>query len=145
MPHEHEVFEKIAGEIHGRWVNFIKTGEPALPGAALDWPRFEGDDSPVMIFDRIPYERGSKIEYAGIRWTVYSDREMLADESIGKCRLVERSSQIKKGRPLTVLEIKCLFFAEKWQINHARDPLFLLEGEDRIPIPMEYGYANGGI
>ena len=52
MPHEHEVFEKIAGEIHGRWVNFIKTGEPALPGAALDWPRFEGDDSPVMIFDR---------------------------------------------------------------------------------------------
>ena len=47
-----EVFEKIAGQIHGRWVNFVKTGEPALPGCAPDWPRFEGADSPVMIFDR---------------------------------------------------------------------------------------------
>ena len=122
-------------------------------GASPEWIEKAGTEAyydeydvrPVMIFDRIPYERGSKIEYAGIRWTVYSDREMLADESIGKCRLVERSWQIKKGRPLTVLEIKCLFLAENWQINHAKDPLFLLEGEDRIPIPMEYGYANGGI
>ena len=62
-----EVFHKIAAEIHGRWVNFTKTGVPTLPEgagsesagsldaepvAACDWPRFEGADSPVMIFNR---------------------------------------------------------------------------------------------
>ena len=62
-----EVFDKIAAEIHGRWVNFTKTGVPTLPeaagsesadardaepAAACDWPRFEGADSPVMIFNR---------------------------------------------------------------------------------------------
>ena len=64
-----EVFDKIAAEIHGRWVSFTKTGIPSLPEntcncsgsadsrdaepvAARDWPRFEGADSPVMIFNR---------------------------------------------------------------------------------------------
>ncbi|MBR2765802.1 MAG: carboxylesterase/lipase family protein [Blautia sp.] len=42
-----EVFEKIASEIHGDWVRFIKTGEPNP-----DWSRFEGADSPVRIYDR---------------------------------------------------------------------------------------------
>lgn len=62
-----EVFDNISAEIHGRWVSFTKTGIPTLskaagsesadscdadPAVACDWPRFEGADSPVMIFNR---------------------------------------------------------------------------------------------
>ena len=42
-----ELFEKMANDIHGDWVRFAKTGDPNP-----DWDRFEGDQSPVRIFDR---------------------------------------------------------------------------------------------
>ena len=42
-----ELFTKMAGQIHGDWVRFIKTGEPNK-----DWGRFEGPCSPVRIYDR---------------------------------------------------------------------------------------------
>lgn len=42
-----ELFEKMAAEMHGDWVRFAKTGEPNP-----DWPRFEGANSPVRIYDR---------------------------------------------------------------------------------------------
>ncbi len=42
-----EVFRNIVRDMHGDWVNFIKNGEPNA-----DWPRFEGADSPVRIYDR---------------------------------------------------------------------------------------------
>ena len=48
----YDVFDKISEQLHGRWVNFVKTGEPSLDKSSLDWPRFEGADSPVMIFNR---------------------------------------------------------------------------------------------
>lgn len=41
------LFEKMAEEIHGDWVSFVKTGDPNK-----DWGRFEGPDSPVRIYDR---------------------------------------------------------------------------------------------
>ena len=41
------LFAKMAADIHGDWVRFIKTGEPNP-----DWARFEGADSPVRIYDR---------------------------------------------------------------------------------------------
>ncbi|MBQ7372134.1 MAG: carboxylesterase/lipase family protein [Blautia sp.] len=42
-----EVFDSIAGDMHGDWVSFIKTGNPDT-----EWSRFEGADSPVKIYDR---------------------------------------------------------------------------------------------
>ena len=42
-----ELFEHVAGEMHGDWVRFAKTGEPNP-----DWGRFTGPYSPVRIFDR---------------------------------------------------------------------------------------------
>ena len=42
-----EVFARIAEEMHGDWVRFIKTGEPNP-----DWARFEGANSPVRIYSR---------------------------------------------------------------------------------------------
>ena len=42
-----ELFKKMANDIHGDWVRFAKTGNPNP-----DWDRFEGDLSPVRIFDR---------------------------------------------------------------------------------------------
>lgn len=42
-----ELFEKMADDLHGDWVNFVKTGEPNA-----DWGRFTGTDSPVRIYDR---------------------------------------------------------------------------------------------
>ena len=42
-----EVFDKIAAEMHGDWVRFVKTGNPNP-----DWNRFEGANSPVRIYDR---------------------------------------------------------------------------------------------
>ena len=37
----------MASDIHGDWVRFAKTGDPNPV-----WGRFEGDMSPVRIFDR---------------------------------------------------------------------------------------------
>lgn len=42
-----ENVEKIVNDVHLRWVNFIKTGDPGQ-----DWPQYAGYDSPVMIYDR---------------------------------------------------------------------------------------------
>lgn len=42
-----EAADKIIGEMHGAWVEFIRNG--GLPQEK--WPRFTGTDSPVMIFD----------------------------------------------------------------------------------------------
>ena len=42
-----ELFKKMVNDIHGDWVRFAKTGEPDP-----EWDRFEGDKSPVRIFDR---------------------------------------------------------------------------------------------
>ena len=41
------LFEKMAENLHGDWVRFVKTGEPNP-----DWPRFEGAYSPIRIYDR---------------------------------------------------------------------------------------------
>ncbi|WP_103063069.1 carboxylesterase/lipase family protein [Actinomyces qiguomingii] len=43
-----DLFVRMTQTIHGDWASFIKTGEPNS-----DWPRFEGADSPVRIYDRI--------------------------------------------------------------------------------------------
>lgn len=40
-----EMVDGIIYEMHGAWVRFTKTGDPG-------WPRFEGDVSPVRIYDR---------------------------------------------------------------------------------------------
>ena len=40
-----EVVDGIINEMHGAWVRFTKTGDPG-------WPKFEGDVSPVRIYDR---------------------------------------------------------------------------------------------
>ena len=40
-----EMVDGIIAEMHGAWVRFTKTGDPG-------WPRFEGDISPVRIYDR---------------------------------------------------------------------------------------------
>ena len=40
-----EMVDGIIHEMHGAWVRFTKTGDPG-------WPRFEGDVSPVRIYDR---------------------------------------------------------------------------------------------
>ena len=40
-----ELIDGIIDAMHGAWVRFAKTGDPG-------WPRFEGDVSPVRIFDR---------------------------------------------------------------------------------------------
>lgn len=42
-----EVFRNIVKDMHGDWVNFMKTGEPNA-----DWPRFEGACSWIRIYDR---------------------------------------------------------------------------------------------
>lgn len=42
-----ETFEKLTKDIQTPWINFVKNGDP---GAS--WPKFEGYNSPVMIFDR---------------------------------------------------------------------------------------------
>lgn len=42
-----EVFRNIVNDMHGDWVNFMKTGEPNA-----DWPRFEGANSLIRIYDR---------------------------------------------------------------------------------------------
>lgn len=42
-----ETFERIAADMHGDWVSFIKGNEPNE-----DWPSFTGADSPVRIYDR---------------------------------------------------------------------------------------------
>ena len=42
-----ELFAKMASDIHGDWISFIKTGVPNP-----DWDRFEGAASPVRIYDR---------------------------------------------------------------------------------------------
>ena len=41
------LFRQMAGQIHGDWIRFICKGEPNP-----DWPRFEGANSPVRIYDR---------------------------------------------------------------------------------------------
>ncbi len=40
-----DVVDSIIREMHGAWVRFTRTGDPG-------WPRFEGDVSPIRIFDR---------------------------------------------------------------------------------------------
>ena len=42
-----ELFTKMASEIHGDWVRFVKEGNPGS-----DWARFTGAKSPVRIYDR---------------------------------------------------------------------------------------------
>ena len=42
-----ELFRKMAGDIHGDWVRFVKTGEPNP-----DWGRFDSANAPVRIYDR---------------------------------------------------------------------------------------------
>ena len=42
-----ELFAKMARDIHGDWVSFIKTGNPNP-----EWGRFDGACSPVRIYDR---------------------------------------------------------------------------------------------
>jgi len=39
------VFEGIRDDMHGDWVRFVTTGDPG-------WARFEGEQSPVRIYDR---------------------------------------------------------------------------------------------
>lgn len=41
------LFDKMAEDIHGDWVSFVKTGEPNA-----EWGRFTGACSPVRIYDR---------------------------------------------------------------------------------------------
>ncbi len=40
-----EMVDGIIAEMHGSWVRFILTGDPG-------WPRFQGNVSPIRIFDR---------------------------------------------------------------------------------------------
>jgi para-nitrobenzyl esterase len=46
--------EKIAGEIHTRWVNFIKNGDPnvgATPPTNVTWPQYNKANTSVIVFD----------------------------------------------------------------------------------------------
>ena len=42
-----EVVEKIVNDVHSRWIQFIKTGNPDS-----QWPQYTGYQSSVMIYDR---------------------------------------------------------------------------------------------
>ncbi len=42
-----ETVDEIIGQMHGDWVRFAKTGQPNP-----DWPRYEGHDSRIRIYDR---------------------------------------------------------------------------------------------
>lgn len=44
-----ELVDSIIHDMHGAWVNFVKTGEPD----SKNWPRYTGWDSPIRIFDRV--------------------------------------------------------------------------------------------
>lgn len=44
-----ETQDNIINDIHNPWVNFIKNGNPDEE----NWPKFEGYNSPVRIFDRL--------------------------------------------------------------------------------------------
>jgi carboxylesterase type B len=46
--------KKMAQEMHTRWVNFIKNGDPnigAAPPTAAQWPQYDPEKAEVMIFD----------------------------------------------------------------------------------------------
>ncbi|MHB9296597.1 hypothetical protein PilKf_02370 [Pillotina sp. SPG140] len=46
--------EKLAGEIHTRWVNFIKNGDPnvgATPPTNVTWPQYDKAKAGVIFFD----------------------------------------------------------------------------------------------
>ena len=102
----YEVNREVLSDTDFIWMAAGTDMKAEFMGASPEWIEKAGTEAyydeydvrPVMIFDRIPYERGSKIEYAGIRWTVYSDREMLADESIGKKPACRKKLADQKGQ-----------------------------------------------
>jgi len=52
--------QAIRDQINGAWLNFAKTGKPA-DGVAIEWPKYEGKNSPVHIFDLQPDNRDVRL------------------------------------------------------------------------------------
>ena len=92
------------------------------------------DMSPILICDSIPYSPGTKIEFAGLKWTVISQNRMFADGSIGSNQLTKRTSQLGKCRSLTISETQCIPYIENWLIRHRKEPIYLLGNKKKIPI-----------
>jgi para-nitrobenzyl esterase len=41
----------LAGEMHGSWIAFARTGDPAAGGAVPAWPQYDLVNRPTMVFD----------------------------------------------------------------------------------------------
>ncbi|HCG59668.1 MAG TPA: carboxylesterase/lipase family protein [Lachnospiraceae bacterium] len=57
-----ETFRNITADIHNDWVRFIKDGDPGT-----EWPRFTGECSSVMIYDR--ESRAQTLDRTGLMQT----------------------------------------------------------------------------
>lgn len=55
----HEQVGAIRDQINGSWLNFAKTGNPSVE--AIDWPRYEGKNSPLHVFDLQPSNQDVRI------------------------------------------------------------------------------------
>jgi para-nitrobenzyl esterase len=47
--------ESVAKEMHTRWVNFIKSGDPngdATTPSATQWPKYDTEKTEVIFFDK---------------------------------------------------------------------------------------------
>ncbi|MEK4476280.1 carboxylesterase/lipase family protein [Paenibacillus sp. FSL R7-0048] len=51
--------EAIRDQINGAWLNFAKTGNPN--GGSIEWPKYEGKNSPLHIFDLEPSNRDVRL------------------------------------------------------------------------------------
>lgn len=57
-----EQVEAIRDQMNGAWLNFMKTGNPG--GGAVDWPEYNGKNSPLHLFDLQPANRDVRLNEA---------------------------------------------------------------------------------
>jgi para-nitrobenzyl esterase len=48
-----QVPPNLAGEMHGAWISFARSGDPASDGAVPAWPFYALEERPTMVFDRV--------------------------------------------------------------------------------------------
>jgi para-nitrobenzyl esterase len=48
-----QVPPNLAREMHGAWISFAGSGDPAASGAVATWPRYDLADRPTMVFDEM--------------------------------------------------------------------------------------------
>jgi para-nitrobenzyl esterase len=46
------VMERLEAEMSGAWASFARSGNPNHPALAAEWPAYNTDTRPVMVFDR---------------------------------------------------------------------------------------------